>query len=88
VTINISKFIFGVKEIEFLGHTVSSEGIKPTPEKTQVINDFPKPLTIRQLRRYLGMINFYRRFIPAAAKQLAPLNDLLKGSKNGKAVVT
>jgi hypothetical protein len=84
---NVSKFVFGVKEIEFCGHTVNSEGIKPIAEKLQVINDFPKPLTIRQLRRFLGIINFYRCFIPTAAKQLASLNDLLKESKNGKVVV-
>jgi hypothetical protein len=73
VIINVSKSVFDVKEIEFLGNTVNSDNIKLTPEKTQVISDFPKPLTIRQLRRFLQMINFYRRFIPAAAKELAPL---------------
>ena len=60
-----------------------SDGIKPPPECVEAIIKLSKPANAKQLRRYLGMINFYRRFIPGAAKTLKPLNDLLKGGKKG-----
>ena len=70
-----------MREIKFVGYTVTAEGIKPLAERVDAIVKVPLPATIGDLRRYLGMINFYRRFIPAAAKILQPLNDLLKGTK-------
>ncbi|RWS00423.1 hypothetical protein B4U79_11538, partial [Dinothrombium tinctorium] len=60
----------------------NADGISPVEERVKAIREFPKPDSIRQLRRFLGMINFYRRFIEKAAHHLAPLNALLKGHKN------
>ena len=51
-------------KIEFLGHEVSKGGIRPLDEKIETIRDFPKPQNVKQLRMLLGMVNFYRRFIP------------------------
>ena len=85
VVINVTKCTFGVNELIFLGYAVSSKGIKPSPEKVQTILNFPKPETAKQLRRYLGMINFYRMGMPGTARMLAPLNDLLQGNIKGKA---
>ena len=87
VVINSAKSIFGVEEIKFLGYLINENGIKPLPDRVEVIKNFPKPKTIKDLRRYLGMINFYRRFIPGAAKILEPLNFLLKGAKNSKSII-
>ncbi|XP_051156384.1 uncharacterized protein LOC127278627, partial [Leptopilina boulardi] len=84
VVINPTKCVFGVSEITFLGYTVNSRGIEPLKERVEVIMNFPKPATIKKLRCYLGMFNFYRRFIPQAAKILQSLNNLLKGQKAGK----
>jgi len=71
--------------VEFLGHTINSEGCKPTPDKVRAIRDFPKPLTIAELRRFLGLINFYHRNLRNAASIQAPLNEYLRDSrKNDK----
>ena len=81
ILINVPKSLFGVPSLDFLGHLVDSTGIRPRAEKVQVIRDFPQPTTQRQLREFLGLINFYRRFIPNCANILHPLNSLLKHTK-------
>jgi transposase InsO family protein len=83
VLINTSKCVFGQPEVTFLGYSVSADGIRPLDSKVQAINDFPAPQTIKQLRRYLGMLNFYRRFVPGAARILVPLTALLAGDPKG-----
>ena len=88
VVINLAKCEFGVDEIAFLGHTVNAQGIKPLADQVKAVNEAPLPANIKALRRYLGMINFYRRFIPAVAKILQPLNDLLRGAKKGNMPIT
>ena len=64
---------FGKTQIEFLGHTVTKDGIKPLPEKVAALNAYPAPSTTDEMRRFLGMINFYNRFIPKAAQIMKPL---------------
>lgn len=49
--------------VTFLGYEVSAKGSKPLPEKVRAINEYPKPKTVRDLRRFLEIINFYRRFL-------------------------
>lgn len=71
VIINPAKCNFGKNQVRFLGYLVSEKGIEPPPERIAVIKDFPKPATKAQLRQFLGMINFYRRFIPGAAQEQA-----------------
>ncbi|GBN16646.1 Transposon Ty3-G Gag-Pol polyprotein [Araneus ventricosus] len=82
--INVSKCIFGALTIDFLGFNLSENGIKPLPDKVKCILDFPKPDTLTQLRRFLGMFNFYRCFIPKAAHILAPIVQFLEGHTNKK----
>lgn len=77
--INTSKCVFGKPSVTFLGYTVSAAGVQPLESKVQAIQEFPTPKTVKELRRFLGMINFYRRFIPGAANLQAPLNTLLSG---------
>ncbi|GFT96563.1 hypothetical protein TNCV_5022201 [Trichonephila clavipes] len=79
-----SKCIFGVNSINFLGIKVSESGIEPLSDRVDCILNFPRPTTITQLRRFLGLFNFYRRFVPKAAHLLAPLNKFLEGIKNFK----
>lgn len=81
IVLNPAKCNFGQPEVTFLGHTVNAHGIRPPAERVSVIRDFPRPVTIKQLRAFLGMVNFYRRFLPAIAQCQQPLNDLLKGPK-------
>jgi cleavage and polyadenylation specificity factor subunit 1 len=62
-------------------NTVSAEGTRPLKEKVAAINRFQWPALVKDLRRILGMINFYRRFIPQAANIQAPLHAALAGPK-------
>lgn len=83
MVVNTAKCIFGAAEVIFLGYRISSQGTTPLPSKVEAIRNFPVPKTVRELRRFLGMVNFYRRFIPSAADHQAPLNALLTGSVKG-----
>lgn len=83
MVINVSKCVFGVPEVTFLGYRISESGTKPLDEKVQAIRDFQPPKDVKTLRRFLGMANFYRRFLPGAAQIQAPLNALLAGSVKG-----
>ncbi|XP_063635129.1 uncharacterized protein LOC134805855 [Cydia splendana] len=83
MVINTSKCVFGKSQVTFLGYSISADGIKPLETKVQAIKDYPVPKTVKELRRFLGMLNFYRRFIPHAAKLQAPLNAFLTGSVKG-----
>lgn len=73
LVLSLSKCQFGVTEIDFLGHKVNKNGVFPLKEKVQAILDFPKPATVKGLQEYLGMVNFYHRFVPSAAKIMQPL---------------
>lgn len=81
VVINVAKCCFGVSEVDFLGFTISSQGIRPPASRIEAIANFPQPGTVKQLRRFLGSLNFYRRFVPGAADLQVPLNACLKGPK-------
>ncbi|GFW84476.1 hypothetical protein TNCV_212801 [Trichonephila clavipes] len=83
--VNISKSTLGVTHLEFLGYLITPEGSKPLPEKVDAILSYKLPETIRDLRTFLGLINFYRRYLKDAAKNQAILHEFLKGSrKNDK----
>ncbi|GFT14876.1 retrovirus-related Pol polyprotein from transposon opus [Trichonephila clavipes] len=84
LSINPSKCTFGVPTLNLLGFQVcsSGSGIKPLEDRVEAILKYPKPTTITQLRRFLGMLNYYRRFIRQAAHILAPLVKFLKGIRN------
>lgn len=81
VTINISKCVFGVSKIDFLGFQVSTDGVRPLDDRVEAIVNFPKPETVEQLRRFLGMINFYRSHIPKAVDCQSELNNYLHNTK-------
>lgn len=79
--LNPGKCVLGKNSVKFLGCFITAEGVRPLPDKVEAIANFPKPETISQLRRFLAMINFYRRFLPHAAKMQIPLNGLLTNCK-------
>ena len=74
---------FGTTELSFLGHHVCSEGISPLPSAVDAIVNFAKPEKQRALRRYLGIVNYYHRFMPQCAAKLTPLNNLLTAANDG-----
>ena len=85
--ISPEKCNFFTNRIEFLGHVITPEGLKPQTNKITAIREFPKPKTIKSLRRYMGMINFYHSFVPALAKVLSPVSTLMscpRGVKDAK----
>ena len=81
LVVRLEKCIFGQKSIDFLGHQVSECGSIPLPSKVRAIEDFPRPLNVKGLQEFLGMVNFYHRFIPNVAALLRPLYGALKESK-------
>ena len=78
--VSLEKCVFGASSIEFLGHAISSAGCTPLPVKVQAIQDFPRPSTTKELHRFVGMINFYHRFIAHCATLLQPLYQAMKGN--------
>jgi hypothetical protein len=78
LTVKPEKVIFATNEISFLGHTVPPAGVQIDPERTRAIRDFPQPRDAKGISRFIGMVNFYHRFIPALADIAAPLNYLRK----------
>ena len=63
--------------IEYLGHIITSDGIKPVPSKVEAIVKVPKPVNVQELRSFLGLINYYGKFIPNLSTLLHPLNALV-----------
>jgi hypothetical protein len=66
------------QEIDFLGHHITAEGASPILKHVQAIQDFSPPRDKKQLQSFLGLVNFYCRFIPAVANILLPLTDTLR----------
>ena len=81
LTINRDKCHFGKSEVTYLGYVVNRSGYRPPVDKMEAISTYPKPDTISDLRRYIGMLNYYRCCIPHAAEMQAPLCTFLKDAK-------
>jgi Reverse transcriptase (RNA-dependent DNA polymerase) len=79
LAINLDKCELAMPEINFLGHRLSAASVTPLRDSLEVMFDFPRPHTVKDLQRYLGMVNYYRRFLPKIAQTLAPMTNLLKG---------
>jgi len=82
LVINKAKSVLGVTSVPFLGHSVSVDGITPLPEKVAAIVEYQAPRDRASLQRFLGMINYYRRFIYQAARILTPLHTLASAPKS------
>ncbi len=77
---NLEKCVFAVSELDFLGHRISTTVVAPLRDNVQVILDFPKPTDCKAMQRFLGMMNFYPRFLPGVASTLRPLTAALSGN--------
>ena len=78
--LNPEKCHFASSELAFLGHVISKEGIRTDPSKIDKVKDFPVPKNLTQLRGFLGLASYYRRFIKDFSKIANPLNKLLRKS--------
>ena len=72
----LDKCVFGVPAVDFLGHNISATGIAPLENKVKAVNEFPRLTSIKKVQEFVGLLNYYHRFIPHAAKLLTPLYDL------------
>ncbi len=72
-----TKCHFFQREVKFLGHVVSENGIFTDPDKTKTVKEWPRPQTERQLRQFLGLAGYYRRFVKGFSQIAAPLHSLL-----------
>ena len=77
VRLNKAKCKFMLPSVEYLGYHISGDGVRPTQEKLQAIVDAPAPKDVSQLKSFLGLVNYYSKFLPHLANTLAPLYALL-----------
>ena len=73
-----SKCDFCLKEVPFLGHVISAEGISVDPSKVQDVLDWEAPTSVPQIRSFLGLAGYYRRFIPEFSRIAKPMTELMK----------
>ncbi|XP_062104134.1 uncharacterized mitochondrial protein AtMg00860-like [Humulus lupulus] len=74
----VTKCSFFQSTIDYLGHLVSAKGVSVDPSKIAAMCDWPTPTSVKQLRGFLGLTGYYRRFVAHYASVAAPLTDLLK----------
>ena len=79
--LKLEKCEFLLTCIKYLGHVISKDGIQPVPSKVEAIVNAPISVNIQQLRSFLGLINYYGKFIPNLSTLLHPLNALLQANK-------
>ena len=79
MVIQRTKCVLGKPSLEFLGYCVDEKGITPLPEKVDAIRAATPPTTVKELQRWLGMVGYYRKFLPRAAVHLFHLFEALKG---------
>ncbi|KAL0151534.1 hypothetical protein M9458_053186, partial [Cirrhinus mrigala] len=77
--LKLEKCEFHLPSVQFLGYVISAEGVQMDQGKVTAIQNWPQPTTIKELQRFLGFSNFYRRFIQNYSSITAPLTSLLRG---------
>ncbi|GFX75995.1 hypothetical protein TNCV_1995491 [Trichonephila clavipes] len=76
--LNLKKCLFAAQEVKILGHLVSSNGVRPDPDKIKAVRNFPTPNNIHYIRSFLGLCSYFRRFIKGFCYLAEPLHSLLK----------
>ena len=76
--LNPDKLTVGAQEVEYFGHIISANGLKPDPTKLKAIQDIPPPVNKKELHTMLGMINYLAKFALQLSETTKPIRDLLK----------
>ena len=82
LTVRPDKVVFATQEIAFVGHKGSPAGVSIDPDRTRAIKDFSPPKDVAFVSRFIGMVNFYHKFIPSFADVAAPLNQLRRNGES------
>ena len=75
---NLEKCRFMLREVKYLGYTISEKGTEPSVEKTEVVRKFQSPKNAKEIKQLLGLTGYFRDFIEGYLKLLTPLTNLLK----------
>ena len=78
--ISPSKARFGYNRLKVLGHVIEAQTVKPDEEKVEAIRRLTPPVHLKHVRAFLGLVGFYRRFIPNFARLAKPMINLTKGN--------
>lgn len=86
LTVNFDKCEFFKPKLKYLGFVVDKEGIRTDESKVSTMLNYPRPANTTEVKRFLGMCSWYRRFVAHHATLISPLNDLIKGKRKGEKI--
>jgi hypothetical protein len=84
LALNPKKCIFGSTTVEYLGHTILSDGVRPGKDKTQAMKDITEPKTMKQLKSFIGQANYFRSYVKGFARVASDLNALTRQNTKWK----
>jgi hypothetical protein len=85
--VKAEKCLFFQKSISFLGHCTSTSGVEMERDRISAVRNWPTPTTVKEVQRFLGFSNYYRRVVRGFGQVVAPITSLLKGGTGANAVV-
>ena len=80
------KCVFAQEQVDYLGHTLSAEGVLPNSAKVEAVKNFPRPKSSKEVKSFLGLVNFYIRHLPNFAVIVRPLTAARQGVKEDRTI--